>query len=60
MRLRQVLGIPLNHPLGAANLDYVLSGQNASHSFIVVDKAYTEQHITLQNREMVNPNLSNW
>ena len=58
MRLRdQVLvGIPLNHPLGAANLDYVLSGQNASHSFIVVDKAYTEQHITLQNREMVNPN----
>ena len=58
MRLRDqiLVGIPLNHPLGAANLAYVLSGENASHSFSVVDKAYTEQHITLQNREMVNPN----
>jgi murein DD-endopeptidase MepM/ murein hydrolase activator NlpD len=58
MRLRDqiLVGIPLNHPLGAANLAYVLSGQDASHSFSVVDKAYTEQHITLQNREMVNPN----
>lgn len=58
MRLRDqiLVGIPLNHPLGAANLAYVLSGEDASHSFSVVDKAYTEQHITLQNREMVNPN----
>ena len=58
MRLRDqiLVGIPLNHPLGAANLAYVLSGQDANHSFSVVDKAYTEQHITLQNREMVNPN----
>ncbi len=58
MRLRDqiLVGIPLNHPLGAANLAYVLNGQDASHSFSVVDKAYTEQHITLQNREMVNPN----
>jgi murein DD-endopeptidase MepM/ murein hydrolase activator NlpD len=58
MRLRDqiLVGIPLNHPLGAANLAYVLSGQDASHSFSVVGKAYTEQHITLQNREMVNPN----
>jgi murein DD-endopeptidase MepM/ murein hydrolase activator NlpD len=58
MRLRDqiLVGIPLNHPLGAANLAYVLSGEDAGHSFSVVDKAYTEQHITLQNREMVNPN----
>mgnify|MGYP001246570738 CR=1 FL=1 len=58
MRLRDqiLVGIPLNHALGAANLAYVLNGQDASHSFSVVDKAYTEQHITLQNREMVNPN----
>ena len=58
MRLRDqiLVGIPLNHSLGAANLAYVLNGQDASHSFSVVDKAYTEQHITLQNREMVNPN----
>ena len=58
MRLRDqiLVGIPLNHPLGAANLAYILNGQDASHSFSVVDKAYTEQHITLQNREMVNPN----
>ena len=58
MRLQdQVLvGIPLNQPLGLAKLAYVRSGQATSHSFRVVDKAYTEQHITLQNREMVNPN----
>lgn len=58
MRLRDqiLVGIPLNHPPGAANLAYVFSGQDTNHSFSVVDKAYTEQHITLQNREMVNPN----
>jgi murein DD-endopeptidase MepM/ murein hydrolase activator NlpD len=58
MRLqdRILVGIPLNQPLGSAKLTYLLSGQASSHSFSVVNKAYTEQHITLQNREMVNPN----
>jgi murein DD-endopeptidase MepM/ murein hydrolase activator NlpD len=50
------VGIPLSQPLGSAKLAYLLSAQASSHSFNVVDKAYTEQHISLQNREMVNPN----
>lgn len=51
-----LVGIPLSQPLGSAKLAYLLSAQASSHSFNVVDKAYTEQHISLQNREMVNPN----
>jgi murein DD-endopeptidase MepM/ murein hydrolase activator NlpD len=51
-----LVGIPLSQPLGSAKLAYLLSAQTSSHSFNVVDKAYTEQHISLQNREMVNPN----
>jgi murein DD-endopeptidase MepM/ murein hydrolase activator NlpD len=51
-----LVGIPLRQPLGSAKLSYLLSAQASSHSFNVVDKAYTEQHISLQNREMVNPN----
>ena len=51
-----LVGIPLSQPLGSAKLAYLLTAQASSHSFNVVDKAYTEQHISLQNREMVNPN----
>ena len=51
-----LIGIPLSQPLGPATLTYQVAGESLSHTFRVVDKAYTEQHITLQNREMVNPN----
>lgn len=50
------VGIPLNQPLGAAQLHYRLDGEVRTHAFEVTDKAYTEQHITLSNPEMVNPN----
>jgi murein DD-endopeptidase MepM/ murein hydrolase activator NlpD len=37
-------------------VQYQREGKVLSHPFEVTEKAYTEQHITLQNREMVNPN----
>ena len=51
-----LVGIPLSQPLGTAEITYKVGEQIRSHSFKVNDKAYTEQHITLKNREMVNPN----
>ena len=51
-----LVGIPLSQPLGSAALTYQVAGEAVSHTFNVIDKAYTEQHITLQNQEMVNPN----
>lgn len=51
-----LVGIPLSQPLGMAEITYKVGEQIRSHSFQVNNKAYTEQHITLKNREMVNPN----
>ena len=51
-----LVGLPLSQPLGPATITYRLGDRTRSHVFEVGDKAYTEQHITLKNREMVNPN----
>ena len=51
-----LVGLPLSQPLGRATITYRLGDKTGSHVFEVGDKAYTEQHITLKNREMVNPN----
>jgi murein DD-endopeptidase MepM/ murein hydrolase activator NlpD len=53
---RALIGIPLSQPLGNAEVHYQREGTTLTHVFQVTDKAYTEQHITLKNREMVNPN----
>jgi len=50
-----LIGIPISQATGAAALNYRLGSQQLSHEFIVMDKAYTEQHITLTNKAMVNP-----
>ena len=56
MQDQVLVGIPLSQPLGSAALIYQVAGEAVSHTFNIIDKAYTEQHITLQNQEMVNPN----
>ena len=58
MRLngQALVGIPLAQPLGPATIAFQLNGEAQLHEFQVADKAYTEQHITLANKEMVNPN----
>ena len=50
-----LVGLPVSQPLGQVSLSYVLNNQQRAHSFTIVGKEYTEQHITLKNREMVNP-----
>ncbi len=52
---RAFIGLPLSLTPGSATLTYHLDGQDLEHRFDVVDKQYTEQHITLENKAMVNP-----
>ena len=51
-----LVGIPIRQALGPAQITFVYGGQNQTHTFEIVDKRYTEQRITLQNKEMVSPN----
>ena len=53
---KALIGIPLSQATGMVQLQYRLNGISQVHDFEVVDKQYTEQHITLKNKEMVNPN----
>ena len=51
-----LVGIPIRQALGPAQISFVYGGQDQTHTFEIVDKRYTEQRITLQNKEMVSPN----
>ena len=51
-----LVGIPIRQALGPAQITFVYGGQDQTHTFEIVDKRYTEQRITLQNKEMVSPN----
>ena len=50
-----LVGIPVNQDLGKATLSYKHEGQTKQHTFEIEDKSYTEQHITLENKALVNP-----
>lgn len=51
-----LVGIPIRQALGPAQITFAYGGQDQTHTFEIVDKRYTEQRITLQNKEMVSPN----
>lgn len=51
-----LVGIPIRQALGPAQITFVYDGKDQTHTFEIVDKRYTEQRITLQNKEMVSPN----
>ncbi|MEC7991062.1 MAG: M23 family metallopeptidase [Pseudomonadota bacterium] len=51
-----LVGIPIRQALGRAQITFLYEGQDQTHTFEIVDKRYTEQRITLQNKEMVSPN----
>ena len=51
-----VVGLSVKAALGPTKLSYTLGDKRQTHTFTIVDKRYTEQHITLKNKEMVNPN----
>ena len=50
-----LVGLPVSQPLGEESITYKVGDTVKTHTFEVVGKQYTEQHITLKNREMVNP-----
>ena len=49
------IGIPMSAKPGQANVHYTIEGVKKLHAFTIVDKAYTEQHLTIANKAMVNP-----
>ena len=51
-----LVGIPIRQAPGPAQITFVYGGQDQTHTFEIVDKRYTKQRITLQNKEMVSPN----
>lgn len=52
-----VVGIPLDTAVGEQSLSVQESGaQPRQISFVISDKHYTEQHLTLKNKRMVEPN----
>ena len=52
-----IIGIPLNANLGSHQFALELvNGQRELLQFVVKDKEYVEQHITISNERQVNPN----
>ncbi|MED5385489.1 MAG: peptidoglycan DD-metalloendopeptidase family protein [Pseudomonadota bacterium] len=52
-----IIGIPLNANLGSHQFALELvNGQRELFQFVVKDKEYVEQHITISNERQVNPN----
>lgn len=51
-----LVGLSLDTKPGTYTLRTFINGKSASRTFMVQDKKYEEQHLTLQNKRMVNPN----
>ena len=49
------VGLPITMQSGQTQLEYQLAGQTKTHQFEVEDKQYTEQHITIADKAMVDP-----
>ena len=50
-----LVGIPIGQATGLVALNYRIGTREFTHEFVIIEKAYTEQHITLTNKAMVNP-----
>ena len=50
-----LVGLPLKAKTGAHTLEATIKGRKEKLEFLVSDKKYEEQHITLKNKRMVNP-----
>ncbi len=48
-------GIHINTAPGSGELHYDLNGARHTHTFDIRPKQYTEQHITIENQNMVDP-----
>ncbi len=54
-RWQALIGLSLKAKPGSHSLHYSINGKESKLSFQVKDKKYEEQHITLENKRMVNP-----
>jgi murein DD-endopeptidase MepM/ murein hydrolase activator NlpD len=50
-----LVGLPMSLKPGTYSLTYEQAGRSQTHEFDVADKQYSEQHITIENKAMVNP-----
>ncbi len=50
-----LVGLGLSQAVGEADLTYTVNGEEQTHTFAVSGKSYTEQHLEIANRAMVNP-----
>ncbi len=50
-----LVGIPLSQQPGTASLSYRQADADMAHDFTIVAKAYTEQHLQIANKAMVDP-----
>lgn len=50
-----LIGVSLRTKPGTGTIGYSVSGKRYSHTFNIVPKTYTEQHITIKNRDLVTP-----
>ncbi len=53
---KAMIGIPLSTKPGSHTLELVIDGVHKKRQFDIADKAYKEQHITIENKRKVNPN----
>lgn len=51
-----VVGIPLSGKAGEHSINSISAAHNKKYSFIVADKAYKTQHITIKDKRKVSPN----
>ncbi len=52
---KAIIGIPVFEPPGLKTLTYIQNSVNRRQTFEVLDKKYTEQHITIKDRALVSP-----
>ena len=53
---KAMIGIPLSTKPGSHTLELVIDGVHKNRQFDISDRAYKEQHITIENKRKVNPN----
>ena len=54
-RGQAIIGVAIDSPPGDYAVEFSGPGGTAQHRFRVVAKAYPEQHLTIENRRMVDP-----
>ena len=52
---KAIIGIPISETPGQQTIAYKLNGNPRKETFEILDKKYSEQHITIKNKALVTP-----